>query len=85
MQQRRRNVCDPLPVRKDKDLVYRRIIISSDVLKVVKAVNVIEDWSINLYFNDILFLMYFFETIKFTHIRRKFNEAAYLLAKFSFV
>lgn len=55
-------------MRKTKDLGHRRIIIASNVLEVVKAMNGVEDWSINFYVNDILFLMFSFEIIKFTFI-----------------
>lgn len=42
-----------------------------------------EFWSMNLCVKDIQFFMSSFKIT--THIRRKFNEAAYFLAKFSFV
>lgn len=47
--QENRNVRDPLHHEKVEDLGYRRIIIASDVLEVVKAVNGVEDCSINFF------------------------------------
>lgn len=72
-------------MRKAKDLGYRRILITSAVLEVVNVVSRVEDLSINLCVKDILFLMSFFEIVRFTHIAWKFNKATHSLAKFSIV
>lgn len=51
---------------------------------VINAINGAEDWSLGSFAGDISGFSSCFKLVKFLYISRKFNEATYRPAKFSF-